>query len=70
MPLHRSVPLIEKAKEEIRRDRYYRLWLVRYPGYTEKNFQTFEEFYESLFPEPVHYDMRSKDEIMKEVMGG
>ncbi len=70
MPLHRSVPLIEKAKEEKRRERYYQLWLVRYPRYSEKNFQTFDEFYESIFPAPIVYDTRSKDDIMKEIIGG
>jgi hypothetical protein len=70
MPMRRALKLIRKAREEDRRERYYRLWLVRYPGYTEKNFETFEDFYEKIFPPKVEYDMRSNDEIMAEILGG
>lgn len=70
MPVVRALKLIRKAREEDRRERYYRLWLVRYPSYTEKNFETFEEFYEKIFPPKVELDMRSKDELMAEILGG
>ena len=50
LPLSKAVALINKARDEAQREKVYRLWLVRYPNYTEKNFETFEEFYEKLYP--------------------
>ena len=69
LPLSKAVALINKARDEAQREKVYRLWLVRYPNYTEKNFETFEEFYEKLYPPKVEYDMRSKDDIMAEITG-
>ena len=69
LPLKRATALINKATEETQRDKYYKLWLVRYPNYTEKNFETFDEFYEKLFPPRIEYDTRSKDDIMAEITG-
>lgn len=69
LPLKRATALVNKAREESQKDKYYQLWLVRYPNYTEKNFETFEEFYEKLFPPAVTYDTRTKDEIMAEITG-
>ncbi len=69
LPLKRATALINKAREETQRDKYYKLWLVRYPNYTEKNFETFDEFYEKLFPPRIEYDARSKDDIMAEITG-
>lgn len=69
LPLSKAVALINKARDEAQREKVYRLWLVRYPNYTEKNFETFEEFYEKLYPPRVEYDTRSKDDIMAEITG-
>lgn len=69
LPLSNAVALINKARDEAQREKVYRLWLVRYPNYTEKNFETFEEFYEKLYPPRVEYDTRSKDDIMAEITG-
>ena len=69
LPLGKAVALINKARDEAQREKVYRLWLVRYPNYTENNFETFEEFYEKLYPPKVEYDMRSKDDIMAEITG-
>ena len=69
LPLSKAVALINKARDEAQREKVYRLWLVRYPNYTEKNFETFEEFYEKLYPPKVEYDIRSKDDIMAEITG-
>lgn len=69
LPLSKAVALINKARDEAQREKVYRLWLVRYQNYTEKNFETFEEFYEKLYPPRVEYDTRSKDDIMAEITG-
>lgn len=47
----------------------YRLWLVRYTQYTPENYETFDEFYDKAYPQKVEYDMRSKDELMQEILG-
>lgn len=67
LPIKKSAALISKAREEERKEKAYRLWLVRYPNYTEKNYETFDDFYEKLYPPRVEYDQRSKDEIMAEI---
>lgn len=69
LPLNKAVSLINKAREEAQREKIYRLWLVRYPNYSEKNFETFDEFYDKLYQPRVEYDMRSKDDIMAEITG-
>lgn len=60
--------LVEKAQEEETTEYYYRLWLVRYPLYTEKTYESFSEFYEKANPPKVEYDSRTKDEIMQEIL--
>lgn len=67
MPLKRAIKLIEKAKEEETKEYYYRWWLVRVPLYTEKTYETFEEFYDKAKPKKIKYDARDKEEIMKEI---
>lgn len=69
LPIKRAYTLYEKAVEENKRDRAYQWWLVRLPQYTESNYETFDEFYEKLYPPKVEMDMRSKDEIMNELLG-
>ena len=69
MPLLRCLKLIAKAKTEETREAYYRLWLVRYPMYSPDSYETFEEFYEKCVPVKIEYDMRSKDEIMEDILG-
>lgn len=69
MPLKRSIELVKKARYEERREIIYRLWLVRYPNYTQNNYETFDEFYEKSYPPKIEYDMRSKDELMGEILG-
>jgi hypothetical protein len=69
LPLKRSAKLIKKAQEEIRKEAGYQWWLARYPLYTKDTYETFEEFYDKLHPQKVVYDMRSKDEIMQDILG-
>ncbi|MDN6292247.1 MAG: hypothetical protein L0J35_04150 [Tetragenococcus halophilus] len=61
--------LLQKAREEKKREDAYQWWLVRYPHYTEENYESFEEFYERLYPPEIEYDTRSKEEIMNEILG-
>lgn len=68
MPLKDAIEIINHAMEQEQKEYYYRFWLVRYPGYTEKNFETFEDFYDKYRPKKVQYDTRSKDEIMQDIM--
>mgnify|MGYP003594056647 CR=1 FL=1 len=58
LPLSKAVALINKARDEAQREKVYRLWLVRYPNYTEKNFETFEEFYEN---NQIKFDYKLKE---------
>jgi hypothetical protein len=58
--------LIIKAREEEKKERLYRWWLVRYPYYTEANYETFEDFCQKF--QPIEIDQRSKDEIMREIL--
>lgn len=60
--------LIEKAKEEETKEFYYRWWLVRYPYYDQKNYESFEEFFEKVVPKRIELDTRNKEEIMQEVL--
>lgn len=68
MPLNRAWKLVEKASEEDKRETAYRLWLVRYPRYDSSNYETFDEFYEKMYPPEIAYDMRPKDELMEEIL--
>ena len=63
-----ALKLLEKASDEDKREYAYRWWLVRYPQYTENNYEPFEEFYEKLYPPKVAYDMRPKEELMEELL--
>ena len=37
--------------------------------YSANNYESFEEFYEKCVPVKIEYDMRSKDEIMEDILG-
>lgn len=69
MPLKKAVKLIDEIVENIKRDKSYELWLVKYPHYTTKNFETPEELHEKMYSQPIEYDMRSKDELMADILG-
>lgn len=68
LSIRRASKLYNKAFEEDKRDEAYQWWLARVPLYTQENYETFEEFYKSLYPPRVEYDNRSKDEIMSELL--
>lgn len=68
LPLDKSLKLIERAREEEMKEYYYRLWLVRYPYYDQKNYESFDEFYDKVRPRKIELDTRSKEEIMREVL--
>lgn len=68
LPLDKALKLIEKAQEEETKDYYYRWWLVRYPLYDKNNYESFNDFYEKYKPQKIVYDMRSKDELMNEIL--
>lgn len=69
LSVKRAAKLYNKAVEEKKRDKAYQWWLARYPTYTKETYETFDEFYELLYPPKVEYDTRSKDEIMNEILG-
>lgn len=60
--------LLNHALEEEQKERFYQLWLVRYPNYTKDNFETFGDFYDKYKPQKVQFDTRSKDEIMNDIL--
>lgn len=69
LPIKRVSKLYKKAMEENEREKAYRQWLAHYPRFTADTFETFEEFYELLHPPKIQMDLRSKDEIMNELLG-
>ncbi|MDN6292824.1 MAG: hypothetical protein L0J35_07095, partial [Tetragenococcus halophilus] len=69
LPIRRASKLYKKAIEENKRKEAYQWWLARVPMYTKENYESFEEFYEKIYPPKVEYDTRSKDEIMSELLG-
>ena len=66
LPIYRAVKLIEVAHTERKRDKLYQLYLTDRP-YLQDNL-TFNDYYAQAYPEPVHYDTRDKDEIMREIL--
>lgn|GEM_PF-3023803 len=68
LPLKRATKLIVKAQEEETKEYYYRWWLVRYPLYDKKTYESFEEFYDKVKPKKIKIDNRSEDEIMSEIL--
>jgi hypothetical protein len=67
LPLKRALKLIVKAREEETRDALYQFWLARYPLYTEKNYESFNEFCEAANPVRPVTDARTKADIMQEL---
>lgn len=59
--------LIEKANEEERKEYFYRWWLVRYPLYDQKNYESFNEFYDRVSPKKIEMDTRRTEDIMRDV---
>jgi predicted transcriptional regulator len=35
---------------------------------TKENFKTFNEYYDEMKPRKIEYDIRSRDEIMQEIL--
>ena len=68
LPLRRSLKLLNKAAEEEEREYFYRIWLVRYPGYNKETYENFEEFYDKYKPVEIIQDNKTKDEIMEELL--
>lgn len=60
--------LYDKAVESDNREYYYRQWLAYLPNMTKDNYVGFEDFYQER--QQPQIDLRSKDEIMKEIYGG
>lgn len=69
LSIRRGYKLYNKALYENKRKQAYQWWLVRYPHYTEENYETFDDFYDRIYPPVVEMDTRSKDEIMYELLG-
>lgn len=69
MPLKKAVKLIDSVIDSMKRDKSYELWLVKYPHYTQSNYESPDELHEKMYPQPIEYDMRSKDELMEEILG-
>lgn len=69
LPYRHAMELVEKAQKEANMEFHYQWWLARYPLYTEKTYESFNEFYEKVNPPAVEYDARTKDELMNEILG-
>ena len=67
MPFYKAIKLINKAREENQRDKLFLLYTAVYPNMDEKTYLSFEDYLEKLTGSNTSYDMRSKDEIMKEM---
>ena len=59
-----ALKVVEKEREEIQ----YRLWLTRYPLYTQENFESFNEFCEKSKPITIVKTNKSKEEIMADIV--
>jgi wyosine [tRNA(Phe)-imidazoG37] synthetase (radical SAM superfamily) len=68
LPLKNSMRLIEKANEEENKEYFYRWWLVRYPLYDQKTYESFNEFYDKVAPKKIEMDTRSTEDIMGDVL--
>jgi len=69
MPYLKAAKLINTASREKEKDKLLVLYASAYPHMTKDTYMTFEEFVEKSMPTETEkvYDMRSKDEIMKEI---
>jgi len=69
LSIRRGYELYNKAIKEKNRDKTYNWWLARLPQYSEDNYESFNDFYEKVYPPSVQMDMRSKEDIMEELLG-
>jgi len=69
LSLKQAAKLISKAVYENNREYYYRWWLARVPMYTKETYETYDDFYDKMNPAKVEYDLRSKDDIMNDILG-
>lgn len=69
LSINRSLKLYNKAIIKIREEKAYQWWLVRLTQYNDETYESFEDFYEKLYPPKIEMDKRSKDEIMNEILG-
>jgi len=69
LSLRHAFKLYNKALKENRRDKAHDMWLAIMPKYTNDTYETFEEFYDRIYPPKVEMDTRSKEEIMDEILG-
>ena len=68
LSLPRAVELISVAREGEQKENLYRLWLVRYPNYTQETYESFEDFCEKHISKRQVVDARSKEDIMQELL--
>lgn len=69
LSIKRAYKLFNKAIKENNREKAYQWWLARLPQYTQETYESFQEFYDKLYPPIIKMDMRSKDEIMNDILG-
>jgi len=68
LPIKRAIKLIIKAKKEEEKARLFQMWLAKFTLMDKESFISFDDFYESAMVPKI--DMRPKDEIMRELLGG
>lgn len=69
LSIKRAYKLFNKAVKENNREKVYQWWLARLPQYTQETYESFQEFYDKVYPPTIKMDMRSKDEIMNDILG-
>lgn len=62
--------LVLKGMEEKQKAEDYQLYCSIFPHYNKQTVKTFAEFREMLRPEKAQMAIKSKDEIMNELLGG
>lgn len=68
-PYKRAKKLIKKAQEKQTEETLFSVWLALLPNYDKKTYKTFGDFYDEYKPkDPAEMDMRSKDELMAEIL--
>lgn len=68
LPLKNSANLIIEAREKEAEKYAFEIWKLQYPNMNEKNFKTFEEFYNEIKSKNNQIDDRDNDEIMNELL--
>lgn len=75
LPWREGIEIIKEGRERTQRNEFWLMYCNMYPRMTEDNFQTFEDWYESLkktLPEPQSVEdiLASVNDIINMTTGG